>query len=77
MKEFADNYADNLTDIFNDSSVNGVFPDSLKRTDVTPLHKKGSKSKKENYRPISKLPVISKIFERILYNQLYDFIYVK
>ena len=41
--------------------------------DVTPLHKTGSKCQKGNYRPVSILPTISKVFERILCDQIYDF----
>ena len=41
---------------------------------VTPLHKKGSKNLMENYRPISILPIISKVFERILYDQFYEYL---
>ena len=38
---------------------------NLKLADITPLHKKGRKSNKENYRPVSTLPTLSKILERI------------
>lgn len=41
---------------------------------VTPIHKNGLRSLRENYRPISVLPAISKIMERILYNQLYEYL---
>ena len=51
----------------------GIFPDSFKISKITPLFKKGDISMLSNYRPISLLPTISKIFERILYNQLYDY----
>ena len=51
----------------------GIFPDSFKISKITPLFKKGDVSMLSNYRPISLLPTISKIFERILYNQLYDY----
>ena len=51
----------------------GIFPDSFKISKITPLFKKGDVSLLSNYRPISLLPTISKIFERILYNQLYEY----
>ena len=38
------------------------------------MHKKGSKNLMENYRPISILPIISKVFERILYDQFYEYL---
>ncbi|KAL0809450.1 hypothetical protein ABMA28_011627 [Loxostege sticticalis] len=44
----------------------GVFPDSLKAAKVSPIYKSGSKTDPSNYRPISVLPVLSKIFERLL-----------
>ena len=45
----------------------------MKEADVTPIHKKGKKDKKENYRPVSILPVLSKIFERIMFIQMSAF----
>ena len=51
----------------------GIFPSEWKIARVVPLHKKGSRSFLDNYRPISILPVISKIFEKILYEQLYEY----
>ena len=47
-----------------------VYPEQLKWADVKPAHKKGSRTDKENYRPISMLPNISKIYERCLFKQL-------
>ena len=49
---------------------NSIFPSDLKVVDVTPVFKKKSKTSKDNYRPISILPNISKIYERYLYNQM-------
>ena len=46
------------------------FPNCLKLVDITPLHKKGRKDNKENYRPVSILPTLSKILERILFEQI-------
>jgi hypothetical protein len=42
--------------------LTGVFPDSLKKAQVTPLHKKNDPLSKTNYRPVSVLPVFSKIY---------------
>ena len=39
---------------------------------VTPLYKEGDRSSASNYRPISVLPVVSKIMERIVHNQVYE-----
>ena len=50
-----------------------TFPSCLKEADVTPIHEKGKKGKKENYRPVSILPVLSKVFERIMFIQMSGF----
>ena len=47
-----------------------LLPSSLKMAGVTPLHKKGKKDVKENYRPVSILPVFSKVFERGMFAQM-------
>ena len=46
---------------------------SLKSADVTPVYNKNSKTSKENYRPISILSNVSKIYERCLYNQMQNY----
>lgn len=63
-----------LTHIINLSLSTGVYPDSLKLTTVIPVHKKGEKDEMKNYRPIALIPIISKIFEKVIYNQLYKFL---
>lgn len=62
--------ANPLTKCFNKLLHDGEFPDSLKMARVTPIFKSGSTTDPGNYRPISVLPVISKILEKILYNRL-------
>ena len=56
--------------IVNMSLENGIFPDKLKVARVVPIHKGGDFSDVNNYRPVSVLPILSKIFERIVHNQL-------
>ena len=51
----------------------GQFPSSLKQVDITPVFKKGSMNSKDNYRPVSILPNVSKIFEKPLFKQVSDF----
>ena len=51
----------------------GIFPDSFKKSKITPLFKKGDQSLLLNYRPISLLPTISKVFERIFFDQMYTY----
>ncbi len=50
------------------------FPSKLKLADITPLYKKLEAIYKENFRPVSLLPVVSKIFERIMQKQMRDYI---
>ena len=65
-----DIFANFITDHFNYCIANGEFPDELKHTDVIPVHKKNEKCNKTNYRPVSILTNISKIYEKLLYDQL-------
>ena len=57
---------------FSNSISQGMFPNNLNLADITPAHKKGERQDKANYRPVSILSPISKVYERILYNQLYN-----
>ena len=52
----------------------GIFPDELKIARVVPLFKGGDKNEIINYRPISLLPVISKIFEKLIHKRLISFL---
>ena len=52
----------------------GKFPQEWKKANVVPVHKKNDKQLVKNYRPISLLPICDKIFERILYNSLLNFL---
>jgi len=61
-----------LTFICNKSISLGVFPDRLKYAVVKPLFKKGDKNNISNYRPISLLSSFSKVFEKVMYNQLQE-----
>ena len=63
-----------LTHIVNVSITTGTIPDDLKVARVVPLYKNKSKTNVENYRPISVLRIISKIFERVVFNQLNNFL---
>ena len=70
IKMNKDIFANFITDHFNYCIAYGEFPDELKHADVIPVHKKNEKCDKTNYRPVSILTNISKIYENLLYNQL-------
>ena len=63
-----------LCKIFNMYLRQGCVPDDLKVARVTPIYKSGSKDDFSNYRPISILPICSKIMEKIVHKQLYVYV---
>ena len=73
IKNISNDICSALSLIINQSLRSGIFPNNLKIAKVLPLFKKGNKYIFDNYRPISLLPCISKIFEKVVYNQLYDY----
>ncbi len=62
-----------ITIIINQMLNTGIFPEKLKIAKITPIHKKDDDCLFTNYRPISLLPAISKIFEKVIFKQLYEF----
>lgn len=62
-----------LTYLINFSFSTGTFPESLKMSVVKPLFKKGEKDNIENYRPITLIPILSKVFEKCMYKRLLDY----
>ena len=64
--------SNSLTYIFNQAVTLCSFPLEWKVAKVTPLYKSGPRNSPGNYRPISVLPIVSKIMERVLYDQLYN-----
>ncbi|CAB4020537.1 Hypothetical predicted protein [Paramuricea clavata] len=64
--------APSLCTLFNHSLRIGRFPAEWKNADVTPVHKKDNKEPAENYRPISLLPIVSKVMERCVCNRFYS-----
>ena len=63
-----------LTNCINESLTSNKFPDTSKLSDITPVFKKLDPSDNANYRPVSILPLVSKIFEKIMCDQLYEYI---
>ena len=70
IKDNADTFANFVLQNFNKCVIDGKFPDQLKKADVSPIFKKGNHNGKANYRPVSILPSLSKIYERLIYNQI-------
>ena len=66
--------ANPLKIIFQHSLSAGCFPDNCKLANVQPIHKKGSRQQKTNYRPISLLPICGKILEKIVFDSVYHFL---
>ena len=71
IKENIDTVSYFLYHNFNDSLSCSTFPTCIKYAEVTPIHKKDDKTDKENYRPISILFNLSKVYERLMHNQIY------
>ena len=74
LKLSADIIAPSLTTIFNQSLHTGIFVNEWKLACVKPIYKSEDRTKCENYRPISILPVVSKIFEKEIFQQLYSYL---
>ena len=74
IKKCSAKISPHLAYYFNFFMREGIFPDILKIGKITPVYKKGDKQLFENYRPISTLPIIGKIFEKIIYSRLYNFL---
>ena len=63
-----------LASMYNKYMNSGTFPTILKVGRVTPIYKKGNKELIENYRPVSTLPIFGKIFEKVIYSRLHNFL---
>ena len=70
IKDNADIFANFILQSFNKCIIGGKFPDQLKKSDVSPVFKKENHNDKTNYRPVSILPSLSKIYKRLIYNQI-------
>ena len=74
IKDAADLICKPLTMVFNSSLRKGIFPDVWKLARATPIFKSGSQSEANNYRPISVNSVFSRILERIVHDQVYEYL---
>ena len=70
FKENIDIFTDFLCTSINSVIKSSSFPSALKLADVTPVHKKGRKDMKENFRPVSILPTLSKFFGKCMFTQM-------
>ena len=74
IKDAAEELVVPLTMLINSSLQSGSFPTCEKQAKVVPVYKSNQKSKLDNYRPISITTVFSKIIEKVVYNQLSDYL---
>ena len=73
LKDGIHNIAGPLVDIFNLSLRTAIFPDDWKLAKVTPVFKNGNRNDCGNYRQISVISVVAKVFEKLVYQQLKSF----
>ena len=63
-----------LSIIFRNSSKSSIYPSTWKKANVIPDHKKDDKQCVNNYRPVSLIPVLGKIFEKLIFDEIYFFL---
>ena len=63
-----------LNKIFNKSLVEGIFPQEMKLAEIVPIYKSKDRLVCTNYRPVSLLPVVSKVLEKVVHKRLYNFL---
>ena len=74
IKDGANVLAVPISQLFNLSIKTSSFPDDCKISKLKPLYKKGSKTDPKNYRPISLLPIVSKIIEKLVHDQAQNYL---
>ena len=62
-----------MTECINEVLRNSKYPESLKLSDIVPVYKKKDPTDKSNSRPISILPLLSKVFEKVIFDQLSNY----
>ena len=73
IKENSDIFANFIFENLNNCISHSIFPTSMKNAIITPVHKKGPKTSKDNFRPVSILRNISKIYEGVMFKQMSEF----
>ena len=74
LKIFSSSIYGPLELIFKEDLSTGLFPSNWKKGSIVPIPKKGDKPILKNYRPVSLLPICGKIFERLIFNELFNFL---
>ena len=74
VKKIGIKLAKPLTQLINRCILEKRFPNKMKMANITPIYKKKDKLDKDNFRSVNLLPILSKIMERTLFNQVYDYI---
>ena len=74
LKTLSSSVSETLFSLYDKNFSQGIFPDHMKHAIVTPVYKRGSKLDMTNYRPISVLPICSKILEKLMLTRLLDFL---
>ena len=74
LKQLSSELCEPLSLLINKSLCSGEVPDTLKIAKVIPIYKSKNKQNIENYRPISVLPAISKVVEKVVFKRLYNFL---
>ena len=74
LKKVIHGIASPLTSLINRSLCEGIFPRALKLAKIIPIFKKDDREQIGNYRPISLLTTISKVFERVIFNRFYNYL---
>ena len=74
LKEIVEQISTTLAKLFNFSLEEGIVPSEWKEANITPLFKKGSRNKPDNYRSVSLTSVVSKLFETIIRDHMVEFL---
>ena len=63
-----------LSILFQNCIETRTFPGTWKKSNIVPVHKKGDKQIVDNYRPVSLFPILGKIFERVIFNSIFEYL---
>ena len=74
MKICDDSIKKPLSIIYKNCITTGIYPNAWKKSNIVPVHKKGDKQFVNNYRPVSLLPIFGKVFEKILFNSIFEYL---